>query len=154
MLREFILLRCSYCTTSAIRLMAQSSREASVGGRSLTSSTYSSSVWHCITCSGDNESRTLVGSSLDHAWNRKTERKNQRLMYKFSKQNVLVHILHTLISPAKQWTSIRSGIIPRFSCSLTASSSLFSAVSLKIPSAWKKRNWRSDLHGKLIRCSL
>lgn len=77
MLREFILFRCSYWTTSAIRLMAQSSRAASVGGRSLTSSTFSSSVWHCITCSGDNESRTLVGSSLNHAWNRKPELKTK-----------------------------------------------------------------------------
>lgn len=68
MLRAFILLRCSCWTTSAIKLMAQSSRAASIGGRSLTSAAQSSSVWHCITCSGDKESRTPVGSSLNQAY--------------------------------------------------------------------------------------
>lgn len=40
----------------------------------------------------------------------------------------------TLIKPARQCTSIFSGKIPLFSCSLTYSSWLFSAVILKTPS--------------------
>nr|GLL32393.1 Os12g0155250 [Ipomoea trifida] len=51
MLCEFILFRCSSWTTSAIKLMAQSRRAASVAGNSLTSATQSSSESHCITCS-------------------------------------------------------------------------------------------------------
>lgn len=46
-----------------------------------------------------------------------------------------IRLLHTLMRPARQCTSMPSGIIPRFSCSLTSSSSLFSAFILKIPSA-------------------
>eukprot|EP01018_Ginkgo_biloba_P013040 Gb_17739 [translate_table: standard] len=68
MFREFILLYCSSCTTSAIRLIAQSKRAACVEGRSLTSSRQSSSVLHCITCSGVSESNTPLGSSLNHAF--------------------------------------------------------------------------------------
>ena len=64
----FILFRCSCWTTSAIRLIAQSNRAASVGGRFLARLAQSSSVRHSITCSGDNESRTPVGSSLNQAW--------------------------------------------------------------------------------------
>lgn len=66
-LRAFILLTCSCWTTSAIRLIAQSRRAASVGGRFLASSAHWSSVWHCITCSGDKESRTPIGNSLNQA---------------------------------------------------------------------------------------
>lgn len=67
MLRVFILLRCSSWTTSAMRLIAQSSRAASVGGRSLTSAMLSSSNWHCMTCSGESVSNTPLGSSLNQA---------------------------------------------------------------------------------------
>lgn len=68
MLRAFILFRCSSWTTSAIRLMAQSKRAASVGGRSLTSSSQASSDWHWITCSGERESNTPRGSSRNQAY--------------------------------------------------------------------------------------
>lgn len=64
----FILFKCSSWTTSPIRLIAQSSRAASVGGRSLTSAVQSSSDWHCIICSGDRESNTPAGSSLNQAY--------------------------------------------------------------------------------------
>lgn len=67
-LRAFILLNCSCCTTSAIKLMAQSSKAASVGGSNFMSSTQSSSVLQCNTCSGVTESSTPVGSSLSHAY--------------------------------------------------------------------------------------
>jgi hypothetical protein len=43
----------------------------------------------------------------------------------------------TLIRPAKQWTSIPYGTIPRFNLSLTISSWLFSAFIRKIPSVCK-----------------
>lgn len=69
MFRAFILLYCSYSTTSAIKLMAQSSSEASVGGSSFTSLVQSPSVLQCTTCSGVRESSTPVGSSLNHAYN-------------------------------------------------------------------------------------
>ncbi|BAT15946.1 Os12g0155250 [Oryza sativa Japonica Group] len=108
-LRAFILFICSSWTTSAIKLTAQSSKAASVGGRHLATRAQSSSDWHCITCSGGIESSTPLGSSLNH----------------------------TLIRPAKQWTSIPSGTIPPFNWSLTSSSWLFSAFMRKIPSACK-----------------
>lgn len=81
-LRAFILLWCSSWTTSAIKLMAQSRSAASVGGKSLTSCAHSSSVWHCITCSGDKESRTPLGNSLNHAFHTKTDHKqaSERLL--------------------------------------------------------------------------
>jgi len=68
MLRAFILFRCSSCTKPAIRLIVQFKSEASVWGKWLATSAQSSSVWHCITCSGDKESRTPVGSSLNQAF--------------------------------------------------------------------------------------
>lgn len=67
MLRAFILLTASSCTTSAIKLMAQSSSAAWVGGRSFTNATVSSSVWHSSTCSGVKTSRTPCGNSLNQA---------------------------------------------------------------------------------------
>ena len=50
------------------------------------------------------------------------------------KQTLLV----TLIKPARQCKSIPSGTTPVFSCSLTETSWLLSALILKIPSAFKK----------------
>nr|GMC90409.1 Os12g0155250 [Ipomoea batatas] len=63
-----ILQRCSICTTSAIRFITQSNKAASVGGRLLTSRTHSSSDCARITSSGDRESSTPFGSSLNHAY--------------------------------------------------------------------------------------
>lgn len=69
--RAFILLKFSNWATSAIRLIAQSSKAASVNGRSLTSWAHSSSDCACITCSAERESNTPFGSSLNQAY-RKT----------------------------------------------------------------------------------
>ena len=67
MLCAFILLKCSSCTTSAIRLIPQSKSAACMGGSVFTNATASSSVLHCITCSGERLSNTPLGSSRNHA---------------------------------------------------------------------------------------
>ena len=151
MLRAFILFRRSSWTTSAIRLIAQSKREASVWGSWLTSSAQSSSVWHCITCSGDKESRTPLGSSLNQAFKstRISKSNYQCSTYTYTSDHTKTEIMvfpnmyhvsllyYTLISPAKQCISTSSGTNPLFNWSLTFSSWVLSALILKIPSACK-----------------
>lgn len=102
-LRAFILLICSCSTTSAIRLMAQSKRAASVGGRCLTSSAHSSSIWHCITRSGDKESRMPLGSSRNQAFQytriKKSRISSQVIIY-YAKWECNLHRSTQCTSPA------------------------------------------------------
>lgn len=67
-LRAFILLYDSCCTTSAIKLMAQSNSAAFTGGSKSRTCVYSSSVLQHLSCSGVSVSRTPKGSSLSHAY--------------------------------------------------------------------------------------